>query len=261
MEHYGVIGRPIGHSLSPLLHRLIYEQTGYRAEYSRFDVDPARMEGVIPAMRALGLRGLNVTSPHKLHILPYIDELSPTAATIGAVNTVLIREDGTVYGDNTDSYGFAHTLSHGGIATQGGRFVLCGYAGAGKAVVHALEQGGAKEIVIASTDPEKGISYEELKRSEPRDVIINCTPVGMTPNVEESVVDGDTLALFSAAVDLIYHPPETKFMRLAAERGLKALNGLWMLIYQGIRSFEIWTGCDTAGIDVDKIYDTLRGEL
>lgn len=256
-----MIGRPIGHSLSPLLHRLIYDQAGYRAEYGRFDVDPEDMAGVIPAMRTLGIRGINVTSPHKERILPYIDEMSPTAAAIGAVNTVLLREDGSVFGDNTDSYGFAQSLLHCGIAIAGKRFVLCGLSGAGKAVVHALEHHGAAEILTASTRAQAGISYEALGTVEGKDVIVNCTPLGMHPDVDRSVVDEETLSRFGAAVDLIYNPVETKFMRLAARRGLATMNGLWMLIFQGVRSFAVWTGQEAADIDVDAIYNRLRDAL
>lgn len=261
MEQYAVIGKPIAHSLSPLLHRLIYEQTGYRAEYGRFEVDPADIAGVVPALRTLGVRGVNITSPHKLAILPHVDELAPDAAAIGAVNTLLLREDGTTWGDNTDSAGFAASLAHHGVEISGRRFVLCGRSGAGAAVRHALEAHGAAEILFASTDPAKGISYDELRRSEPRDVIVNCTPLGMHPDVDRCVVDEETLSRFTTAVDLIYSPPETLFLKRAASLGLRTMNGLWMLIFQGIRSFVVWTGADTSAIDADAIYAALEKEV
>lgn len=258
MEYYGIIGNPIGHSLSPLLHSLIYEQLGHLAQYSRFPVDPANISEVIPAIKALGLRGINVTSPHKQAILPYLDALSPAAEAIGAVNTVSIREDGSSWGDNTDAYGFAESLVRFGVEIPGKRFVLCGNSGAGKAVVYALETGGAADVLVASTDPSKGIPYSELPGLSPRDVIVNCTPVGMHPKINQSVVDKAALSRFGAAVDLIYNPIETMFMQRAATLGLTTFNGLWMLIYQGIRSFELWTGEDISRLDVDAIYQRLK---
>lgn len=261
MEQYGLIGRPVGHSLSPRLHRLLYEQTGRQAEYGRFDVAPEHIGAALPALRALGIRGVNVTSPHKQAILPFLDELSPTAGAVGAVNTVLLREDGSAYGDNTDGYGFARGLLHVGAAITSRRFVLCGRSGSAEAVRHALEQEGAAEVLVASTDPAKGISYGELRHMEPRDVIVNCTPLGMHPNEDRSVVDEEVLRRFETAADLIYNPPETLFLRRAAALGLRTMNGLWMLIFQGIRSFEIWTGADTSGIDADAIYADLEKQL
>lgn len=261
MERYGVIGKPIDHSLSPLLHRCLYEQTGHRAEYSRFEVEPARIAEVVPAMRALGIRGINVTSPHKVAILPCMDELDPVAKAVGAVNTVLLREDGTACGYNTDVFGFTRSMAHLGIPIGGRRFVLCGMSGGGAAVREALAREGAAEVLTASTNPAKGIAYESLRAAPPRDVIVNCTPLGMWPDVDRSVVDEAVLKRFHAAVDLIYSPTETLFLRKAAALGRATLNGLWMLVFQGIRSFSIWTGIPESAVDAEKIYRRLEVAL
>lgn len=257
MKIFGVIGNPVSHSLSPALHGMLYEQTGFDGNYSRYPVAKDEIKNVITAMKTLGISGINVTSPYKRDIIPFMDELSSEAAEIGAVNTVHLREDGTVMGHNTDSYGFAESLLHAGIEIAGKSFVVCGTSGAGKAVCHALNQYGAAKVVTASTNAENGVAYSELEHMHGIDVIVNCTPLGMRPHEDESPVPPHIFGNFSAAVDLIYNPWETVFLRGANRAGLKTLNGLPMLVFQGIRSFELWTGIDVKGGGADKIIGSL----
>lgn len=244
MQNFGIIGNPVKYSLSPVFHPMIYDAVGFSGSYGRFLVLPEDVKNVPAAMKTLGIRGLNVTSPYKSDIMPYIDELSPEAAEIGAVNTVLLRDDGTTVGYNTDGYGFAESLLHAGIEIKGKSFAVMGISGAGRAVCWGLEKYGASNVTGVSTKPEKGISYAELETLTGMDVIVNCTTVGMSPDIDMSPVNPEVLANFKAAVDLIYSPAETQFLKDAGKSGLKTLNGLPMLVLQGIRSFKLWTGIE-----------------
>lgn len=261
MPVFGLLGRGLSHSLSLQLHRLIYEQVGFTATYNLFDIPPEAVKDVIPAMITLGISGINITSPYKQAIMPYLDALSPEAEKIGAVNTVLIREDGSACGYNTDYFGFRACLGRCGIEIAGKSFLLCGMSGAGKAVYHSLADAGAREIVVASTDPAKGIPYSQLGELWPMDVIVNCTPLGMYPRTGVSVVAPEVIARFGAAVDLIYNPEETLFLQHAREQGLQTAGGLYMLIYQGMKSFEIWTGLTLDMGAADAVYEALSAGL
>lgn len=253
MQTFGVIGNPIAHSLSPALHRMIYAETGFAGSYSPFLVEQNEVANVIPAMRTLGVSGFNVTSPHKRDIMPFLDEISPEAAEIGAVNTVHLREDGAAVGYNTDSFGFAESLIRAGIKIAGGSFAVCGISGAGRAVCHGLAAYGAARIVKVSTDTDKGVPYSELEQMRGMDAVINCTPLGMPPREGQSPVLPRVFGNFAAAVDLIYNPAETAFLRDARLAGCVTLNGLPMLALQGMRSFAIWTGTAVSAAAAEKI--------
>lgn len=253
MELYGLIGNPLGHSISPQLHRYIYRATGRRgAYYTPYEVAAESLEQVGQAMRTLGIRGLNVTIPYKQDILRQLDGISQEAREIGAVNTIKLDERG-LWGYNTDAYGFVASLAYHGVEIRGKRFVICGMSGAGRAVIYGLKQAGAAEVTVASTDPAKGISYRELERSGGGDVIVNCTPLGMSPGVDRSIVGEAVLRKFGAAVDIVYNPLRTRFLKTAEQLGLTAVGGLYMLLFQGMRSHEIWTG--------SKLEKNLAGEL
>lgn len=257
MQTFGIIGNPVAHSLSPVFHRMIYAETGFNGNYSHFLVMKDDLANVIPAMKTLGISGVNVTSPYKQDIIPFLDEMSPEAAEIGAVNTVRFRKDGTTIGHNTDCYGFAESLLGAGIEIAGKSFAVCGISGAGKAICHALKKYGAAKVVTVSTNPEKGISYSALEDMREMYAIINCTPLGMEPHEGESPVSPRVFANFSVAIDLIYNPWETVFLRDARLAGLKTLNGLPMLVLQGLRSFTLWTGIEAPDAPVKKIINEL----
>lgn len=261
MQIFGVIGNPVSHSLSPQLHRMIYEALGFNGDYSRYHVEPYQVENVIPAMKALGIAGINVTSPYKWAIMPYLDEISGAAEKIGAVNTVHISENGFAVGYNTDGYGFAKSLLNAGIEIAYKKFAVCGISGAGKAVSNALLKYSAAAVIAVSTDSDKGMSYSELERLSDMDVIVNCTPLGMASHVNESPVSPEVFKNFKAAVDLIYSPAETVFLRDARLAGLQTLNGLPMLVFQGMRSFEIWTGIKPPQGLANEIITRLSGML
>jgi len=258
MELYGLIGEKLGHSLSPQLHRCIYRETGRRgAYYTPYEVERERLDQVVPAMRTLGIGGFNVTMPYKQDIMQYLDGVERDARAIGSVNTLLRRCDGGVWGHNTDAYGFVASLGYHGVEIEGKRFVMCGMSGAGRAIRHGLTQAGAAEVVVVSTDPQKGISYRELEQLPPKDVIVNCTPLGMFPHVDRCAVDDKVLQKFAVAVDIVYNPLETLFLRKARGLGLATVDGLYMLIFQGMRSFEIWTDTGLSGELAGDIYKEL----
>lgn len=261
MQLFGLIGHHLSHSLSPALHRMMYEYMGLDAAYGLFDMEPALAQQAVQALKTLGIRGANVTSPHKLAVMDGLDEISPEAAKIGAVNTISIDENRRATGYNTDYYGFLSSLEHGGIAVAGKSFLLCGMSGAGRAVYHALTDQGAARIVVASTDPAKGISYTGLDALEPMDVIVNCTPLGMGDRADQCAVQPHIFEKFSSAVDLIYNPAQTLFLKQAEQRGLKTLGGLYMLIYQGMKSLEIWTGQQAPRTQVQDIHARLQSKL
>ena len=258
MKLFGLLGHGLSHSLSPQLHRLIYQQAGYDAVYGLFDVPHENVSQVIPAMRALGICGINVTSPHKQAILQSLNGFSPEASKIGAVNTVLLREDGKAWGYNTDYFGFLLCLKRHNIPVAGKSFLICGMSGAGRAIYHALADSGASRLAVASTDPTKGIAYADIPSLGKMDVIINCTPLGMHPHTDACAVPSQVFGQFDAAVDLIYNPHETLFLRAARECGLQTAGGLYMLIFQGMQSFYIWTGIQPDMDAADAVYAELR---
>ncbi len=261
MVSFGILGSPLSHSLSPQLHQLIYGHTGFAGAYNLFSVQPAKLGEAIAGLRVLGVRGVNVTIPYKQQIIPYLDELSPEAERIGAVNTVSFAPDGKTTGYNTDYYGFLMQLSRDGVEVKGKRFLLCGMSGAAHAIRQALEDNGASQVLVASTDPEKGMAYHSLAQLPDMDVIVNCTPLGMYPNVDASVVGVDVLGKFHTAVDIVYNPGNTKFLQLAAGLGMTTSKGLQMLVYQGMKAFTIWTGIQPEDTVGDAIFQELTDIL
>jgi len=247
------VGYPINHSRSPQLNQLIYRYTGYNGCYNLFTVPPEKLEGLIPAMRVLGIQGVGIAIPYKQEILKYLDTIEPEAEKIGAVNAVKLLPDGSTCGYNTDYFGFLSLLSRKSVEIEGKKVLICGMSGAGRAVRQALIDSGAAEILVASTKPEKGIPYSEVKNLPQMDVLVNCTPIGMHPKVDESIVGKEELSRFHTVVDVVYTPIWTKLCALAEECGLRAYGGMEMLVYQGIKAFTLFTGVEVDDETGDKI--------
>ncbi len=273
----GVIGYPIAHSLSPRMHNAAIQTWGINWCYLPFQVTPESLEKAIEGMRGFGIRGLNVTVPHKQAVMRFLDWVSPEASAIGAVNTIL-NEEGRLSGYNTDVEGILAALRFGaGLENLPEKVVVVGAGGAARGIVYALTTvTDVKHIMILNrTIPKaerlaaemekmakekikiegKGLN-EETVRDELREagpgggetthgagLVINATPVGMYPDVDCSPIQ-DPSAFHPRLVvyDSIYNPKETKLMRLVRSRGAKSFNGLDMLVYQGAKSLEIWTG-------------------
>lgn len=266
MNKYGLIGENLSHSFSPILHEIIFKNSHIKAEYMLHQVKSQDLKDKILALKKGEIQGFNVTIPYKLEIMDYLDEISSEAKIIGAVNTLEYRE-GKIIGHNTDYYGFGALLNKMNIDVKDKRALILGTGGASKSVYHYLKNNGIKEIIFASRKPKNIeaiskdiniIDYNSLKNIGNIDIIINATPVGMFPHIDASPVDKKLLMNCKAAVDLIYNPLETEFLKLARQSGLKASNGLYMLVAQGIKSQEIWNGLV---FDIEFYHRVFKGVL
>ncbi len=244
---YGVIGNPIGHSLSPLLHNTGYVVAGKDAVFLPFLVE--RLGEFLKGMREFGVAGFSVTLPHKEKILDYLDACEPLAAEIGAVNTVTVGRDGTLRGCNTDYVGVLRALE-GKLILQGSRILIFGAGGAARAAAFAMAKAGAEVLVCARRETAaKELARAVDGRVQPRaglrkeqfDAILNATPVGMHPHAEDSPLEAGELNC-SLVMDLIYRPLQTKLLRMAKARGLRTVSGMEMFLAQGIAQWELWMG-------------------
>ncbi len=225
---FGLLGRKLSHSLSPQIHALFGE---YR--YDLFEREPEELDAFFASH---SLAGFNVTIPYKVEALRRCDALSDTAERIGAVNTVIRRADGTLFGDNTDCFGFLCLAKKCGVFLTGQKVVILGSGGASRTVQTAAADEGARQVVVISRSGEN--NYENIDRHADADVIVNTTPVGMFPNNGVSPVDLSRFKNRPAVLDLIYNPRRTALLLQAEALGLKNGNGLTMLVAQGKRSAE-----------------------
>lgn len=263
MQLYGLIGKTLGHSLSPRIHRRILEALGVAGDYALFEVAPQRLCALLPALETLSVRGANVTIPYKKDVIALLSAISPQAQAIGAVNT-LYFEDGQWKGDNTDYFGLQRALAHHGIQLAGRRATILGAGGACEAVRALLADAGAREIVIVSRAAQKHgahhgaqvVGYEALA-TRTADLLINATPVGMWPHVDASPVQEAVIARHGALVDLIYNPQQTLFMRMGMRMQKPVMNGLYMLVAQAVKAQEIWQGRPIDPAVTDAIYEEL----
>jgi len=262
-DFYGLIGKKLGHSFSPIIHKLILQKLNIKGEYNLFEIEPHNLDKSIEALKILGCRGANVTIPYKIDVMNYMDDISEEAKNIGAINTIEFKED-SLKGYNTDYYGFGLTLKKNGIDVLNKNVVILGTGGASKAVVRYILDKGGKNITYVSRHPEnfdknkfEVISYEKLDEIKNGDIVVNCTPCGMHPNLNDCPMNKKTLAKFNTAVDLIYNPEYTLFLKMGKEIGLKIANGLYMLVAQAAASEEIWQQRKISLEIVDEIYDEL----
>lgn len=250
-----LLAHPAGHSVSPAMQRAAFAALGVDATYDAFDVPPAELEAAVAALRGAPWWGANVTVPHKTAVVPWMDELAPAARRLGAVNTI-VRRGGRLIGDNSDLPGFARALSDVRPDLAGARVVVVGAGGAARAVVAALADAGARialhnrsaerarALVAALALPEVALlASEDLVGAVAGcDVLVQTTTVGMAGGPAGSPLPDGVLPAGGAVVDLVYRPAVTPLLAAALAAGLPAQNGLPMLVYQGARSFEAWTG-------------------
>jgi len=255
---FGVIGDPIRHSKSPVMLNRAFRETGINGAYAAYHVVPERLEQAIAGVRGLGFRGLNVTIPHKVEVMKYLDEISEGARAAGAVNTI-VNENGRLIGYNTDGIGYVRSLKEEAEPDLSGKtIVVLGAGGAARGILWALAQEGPAAVFVAnrtearaaelaasfpaelgiSTVPWSGLQSVAVEA----DVVINTTSVGMSPNVDELPMDPAWMKPGAVASDLIYNPLKTAFLSGAEERGCRIHGGLGMFIYQGAYAFEYWTG-------------------
>lgn len=252
----------MGHSVSPAMQNAALARHPGSGVYVAFDVHPDELRVALEGLEALGVRGVNVTIPHKQGILPLLDKLSPEAELIGAVNTVEFR-DGRRWGHNTDAPGFLAALRANGIDPSGKRAVVLGAGGSARAVGVALAQEGTRIDIANRTESKADELAEHLNQrinpgiarsvrlNSPElrqalrevDLVVNTTPVGMAPNADVAPpAPGEWLSADCFVYDLIYNPLETSLMKAARQAGARAANGAGMLACQGALSMEIWTG-------------------
>jgi shikimate dehydrogenase len=254
-----VIGDPVRHSLSPAIHNAAFQALGLDWVYVALEVPTGEGRAAVKAMRTLGIDGLNVTMPHKSDVAKAIDVLTPMAKALGAVNTVVPTTKGLL-GDSTDGEGFVNALrADEGVDVAGKRFLVLGAGGAARAVVKAVTDAGAKEVVVVARREEPAKACVKLAGAIGRigsadeagdvDVVVNATPVGMGevvafPGTADVPIDPERLGTGQLVVDLVYQPLVTPLVAAARERGVLAVNGVGMLIHQAALAFRLWTGED-----------------
>lgn len=253
----GLIGHPVDHSFSPIMHNAAIKDLKINYRYFAFDVSEENLKDVVVGAKALNFRGFNVTIPHKLNIMKYLDEIDCDAEAIGAVNTVKI-ENGKAIGYNTDGIGVKKALEEKTGILINKNILIIGAGGASRAVSFELAKDNNLTIVNRNIEKAENLSKEisrKLKKENPLnyggldinienfDIIINTTPVGMYPHTEvEPVIPLNNIKKDAVVMDLIYNPLEPVFLKEAKKYGAKTINGIGMLVYQGAVSFEIWTG-------------------
>lgn len=257
----GVIGDPVRHSLSPILHNAAFAALGMDWAYVALPVAPADVRSAVRAVVALGLEGLNVTMPHKALVVPFLDRVSPVATALAAVNTV-VRLGSEVMGESTDGSGFLDALRlDEDFDPAGRRCVVFGAGGAARAVVMALAGAGALSVVVVNRTPDRAAAAAALAGRAGRvgsaaevadaDLVVNATPVGMAGDsgpallakgAGELPIPVERLGPGQLVMDLVYHPLRTELVEAAAERGARASGGLGMLVHQAAHSFRLWTG-------------------
>ncbi len=268
---YGLLGGKLGHSLSPKIHQLFFEYTGLTGSYTLLETEAEALPERVQAMRE-SFSGSNVTIPHKIAVMPLLDSIAPEAQAIGAVNTIKFTPQGA-FGYNTDYFGFGRMLEYNKIVVSGKVAVVLGSGGAARAVIKYLADKCAAKIYLVTREPSsvdkhfleiapalQVIDYVALQDLA-GDVIINCTPVGMYPKIEAAPVNAKVVANFAAAVDLIYNPVQTLFLKYAQEAGKQYVNGLFMLVAQAVAAQEIWQGQTYASELIVKIMKELEHSL
>jgi len=251
----GVIGDPVGHSLSPVIHNAAFRALDLDWVYVAFPVAAGAGATAVDAMRTLGLDGLNVTMPHKADVVGALDGLSATAETLGAVNTIH-RVGDALWGENTDGAGFVDALRHDeGFDPDNRKIVVVGAGGAARAVILALAHAGAADIAVINRTASRAEAAAALAGAIGRvgsehdvdeaDLVVNATPAGMDGVLADFLtVDPHRLHPNQVVADLVYHPMRTPLLAAARERGAVAVTGLGMLIHQAAHAFRLWTGED-----------------
>jgi len=268
-KHLGIFGYPVEHSFSPVMHNYISGKIGLDYVYTAYEVKPENIGEAVRGIRALNISGVNITAPHKFSVMEYLDEIDSQALLFGSVNTIVNR-NGRLIGYNTDADGFYMALKRNGVDVKDKDIVIFGAGGATKPIAVLFTQKGAKSITIINRTKEKargiadyvkekigGVIETEMKFDR-YDIAINTTSAGMAPQEDKCPVSDFSFADKNTVfADMIYNPSETLYLRHGREMGAKTINGLGMLICQGIIAYEYFTG-----IRLDeKIYDEIAKEV
>lgn len=272
MKLFGLTGFPLGHSMSPVIHRELFRISGIDGEYGLFEIEPEKLNSSFGELKKLS--GFNVTIPHKINVIPMLDELDEKAALFGAVNTVSVGEK--TKGFNTDCDGFLRAVKMAGISLDG-RVLLCGAGGVSRMFAfEAVLAGCSLTIAVRDADiPAANTLKDEIKTkldkeikvinikdvSEGYNLIINGTPVGMYPHTDACILPKEIIRKSEAVFDAVYNPEETLFIKYAKEAGLKYSNGLSMLVWQAAVAEEIWNNVSFSEEDIKEVIEITKREL
>ncbi len=244
----GLLGRKLGHSYSPQIHAQLASYS-----YTLFEKEPEELEAFL---KNGDFSALNVTIPYKQAVIPYLDELSPLAARLGSVNTI-VRRNGRLIGHNTDHFGFSSTVSRSGLDLRGKKCLIIGTGGVSKPAIAVLSELGANVISISH----KENTPETLEKHTDAALIVNCTPVGMYPNVGQSPVSLAQFPALEGVIDMIFNPARTELLMQAEARGIVAIGGLWMLVAQAKEASEWFQGTSIPDREIARIYALLRAQM
>lgn len=279
----GLIGNPVEHSVSPVMHQIFASELEKNMTYVPFHVQSGNLEDAVKGAFALNILGCNVTVPYKSDVIPYLKEIDPLAEKIGAVNT-LVRVENGFKGYNTDISGLLRAMKSENIDLSEEEVILLGAGGVARAVAFMCAANHCKSVFILNRSEDKAVALaEEVNQAlqteivqgmaisahhnmpEKKYLVIQCTNVGMYPKVDEAVIEEESFyRKIKTAYDLIFNPWETRFMKLAKEQGANVYNGLKMLLYQGVDAFELWYDCkiddEVSRKAYDKMQEILRNE-
>lgn len=251
---YGLIGEKLGHSYSKLIHEKLADYT--------YELTPLTKEEFKNFMEARAFKAINVTIPYKKDVIPYLDEIDENAKNIGAVNTI-VKINNKLYGHNTDFGGFLYTVLHNGIQIKGKKVIVLGNGGGAQAILAVLKHLQAKEILIVKRRSEEGvIDYEECAaKHRDAEIIVNTSPAGMYPKIEEKPIDIALYPYCEAVLDIIYNPLKTRLLLQAEELGIKAVNGLEMLVAQAKYAVEFFLDKKIEDTVIEEIHQEILKEL
>ena len=269
MEKYGLLGEKLGHSYSKEIHEIFFELTGKKASYEMIEREAGEIEELLESIRKGKFNGINVTIPYKLEVIKYLDEVSEIAKKIGAVNTITLKDEKLI-GDNSDYFGFLKTLELNDIDVSGKKVLVLGTGGASKAIYNVLVDNGVENVYLATIiedDPfkvrtqDRLIHYSAIAALRDIELIVNCTPVGMYPAIDNCPLEKKNLINANALIDIVYNPEETVLMTKYKLKGAKVANGLTMLISQAVKSEEIWHNEKYGTEILQKIHKRLSKKL
>ena len=273
----GVFGDPVDGNPTGVMEEAAFAACGLNYRYLTLKVTKEDFPDAMKALRAFHMRGINLTMPHKITVLPYLDTLSVAARIIGAVNTVVVQEDGSLFGENTDGKGFVQALLDQKMTLKGKNVTILGAGGAARAIAVECALAGASSVLIVNRTEERARELADviqkntsakalwqkwegsLRISSNTDLLVNATSIGLHPDSDSlPPVDYDTIHAGMAVSDVVFNPADTLFLREAAKRGAKTVNGLGMLARQGALNFTLWTGVPAP---IPVMEETLRREF
>jgi shikimate dehydrogenase len=265
---YGLIGGGLSHSISPQIHSIILKTLNINGYYHLFELKKESIGVALNGLKALNAKGINVTIPYKTEVIKHLDELSDEALRIGAINTIKF-EDSKMIGYNTDYFGLKATFDRYDIKIKGQHAIVLGSGGVSITLIQFLKDHGIGNISILCRDLEKVktnerfkdlnlLTYSETDLLTKTDLLINCTPCGMFPNIDDCVVDNKFISKFGTVIDLIYNPGKTKLLKYSLENGSKSINGLYMLVSQAVSAQKLWNGIEGNLQFIDLIYSEVK---